>query len=97
MSDGTMSSLYLSSPARYAAVRRILGAADMTVLRNAEGRTAPARVFPASEGAQDWIVEAPVSRTPGSDERRTFTGPVALLRALEYAHATYGSAVYLSR
>lgn len=69
----------------------------MAMLRDAEGRTAPARVYPASEGAQDWVVEAPVSRTPGSGERRTFTGPVALLKALEYAHATYGSAVYLSR
>jgi len=30
-------------------------------------------------------------------EPRTFTGPAALLKALEYAHSTYGSALYLSR
>lgn len=69
----------------------------MPVLRDAEGRSMPARVYPASEGADDWIVEPPALDAPAVAEAKMFTGRAALLNALEYAHFNYGSALYLSR
>jgi hypothetical protein len=91
----------LSTPLslRYAAVQRILGAVDMGLLADAEGRTMPAKVYAASEDGQEWIVEAPVSDEPAGGaggECKTFTGAAGLLRALEYAHERYGSARYLA-
>jgi hypothetical protein len=86
-------------PSRHAAVQRILGAAEMGMLADAEGRTTPAKVYPASEDGQEWVVEGPVSDEPAGGsggECRTFTGSAGLLRALEYAHQRYGSARYLS-
>ena len=97
MSDDSLISASQPLSFRYAAVQRVLGVVDVVMLRDSEGRSTPAKVYPASEGAQEWVVEAPVSDEPHSGECRTFTGPVALLMALEYAHCTYGSAVYLSR
>ena len=69
----------------------------MALLRDAEGRSMPARVYPASEGADDWIVEPPAVDASVVVEPKTFTGHAALLKALEYAHCNYGSALYLSR
>ncbi len=57
----------------------------------------PARVYPASEGADDWIVEPPAVDALSVVEPKMFTGRTALLKALEYAHFNYGSALYLSR
>lgn len=69
----------------------------MALLRDTEGRSMPARVYPASEGTDDWIVEPPAIDPLAAVEPRTFTGRAALLNALEYAHCHYGSALYLSR
>ena len=69
----------------------------MELLRDTEGRSPPAKVYPACEGVDDWVVEGPCLDVAARSERRTFTGPNALAQALAYAHATYGSAQYLSR
>lgn len=69
----------------------------MALLSDVEERSMPARVYPASEGADDWVVEPPALDAFAVVERRTFTGRAALLKALEYAHCNYGSALYLSR
>jgi len=69
----------------------------VALLHDTENRSTPARVYPASEGAEDWIVEPPVVNASAIVELKTFTGRAALLKALEYAHYTYGSALYLSR
>ena len=82
---------------RHAAVQRILGTIEMALLRDAEGRSMPARVYPASEGADDWVVEPPALDASAVLELKVFTGRAALLKALEYAHCNYGSALYLSR
>lgn len=82
---------------RYVAAQRILGCTDMALLRDTEDRSMPARVYPASEGADDWIVEPPALNDLTVVEPRMFTGRAALLNALEYAHCHYGSALYLSR
>lgn len=69
----------------------------MVTTHDTEGRPTPARVYPAFEGAEDWIVEPPADGTSVVVEFKTFTGRAALLRALEYAHRNYGNAFYLSR
>jgi len=69
----------------------------MGLARDAEGRTTPAKVYAAPGDTQGWVVEPPASGEPDSAECKTFTGSAALLKALEYAHSTYGSALYLSR
>jgi hypothetical protein len=73
------------------------GSVDMELLADSEGRTTPAKVYPVHGRAEAWVVEAPWSGEPARDDCRTFTGRAGLLKALEYAHSTYGSAVYLSR
>lgn len=69
----------------------------MALLHDTERRSTPARVYPAFEGAEEWIVEPPAVDASAIFELKTFTGHAALLKALEYAHYTYGSALYLSR
>lgn len=84
---------------RHVAVQRMLGMTEMVKLADAEGRTTPARVYPAAGDAGSWVVEAPSLSEIADDTGvyRTFAGPAALLMALEYAHTAYGSAVFLSR
>lgn len=81
---------------RQVAVHRLLGATGVIVLRD-EGRSTPAKVYPAFEGVEHWVVEPPAAGTSAVAEPRTFTGRAALLKALEYAHYVYGNALYLSR
>ena len=82
---------------RHVAVQRLLGVTELTVLRDVEGRSMPAKVYPAFDGAEDWVVEPPAADASTVGEPRMFTGRGALLRALEHAHCAYGSALYLSR
>jgi len=70
---------------------------DMTLLRDAEGRSAPPKVYPACEDAEKWVVEPPADDASAAVELKMFTGHAALHKALEYAHQTYGNALYLSR
>ena len=81
---------------RYAAVQHILGVV-MASNRDEEGRPVPAKVYPLSAAAQEWVVEPPSLDGPTRSEPKTFSGSAALPRALEYAHRTYGGALYLSR
>jgi hypothetical protein len=97
MPDNRVSRLSQTSVFRHAAVQQILGTVVMASCRDEEGRPVPAKVYPASAETQGWVVEAPASADAASGDLRTFTGSVALLQALEYAHLTYGSALYLSR
>jgi hypothetical protein len=82
---------------RRVAVQRMLGVTDVTLLNDDTIRSAPARVYPAVENAEDWIVEPPANGTSAIAELKTFTGRAALLRALEYAYCNYHSTLYLSR
>lgn len=67
----------------------------MGMMADAEGRTEPAAVYPASDGAGEWVVAAPAdTRTEG--DTKTFTGTRALERALEFAHDSYGHVQVLS-
>lgn len=95
--DGSIEAVAAPPPFRQVAVQRLLGAMDVIVLRDAEGRSAPAKVYPAFEGAEDWVVEPPAAGATAVVGPRTFTGRAALLKALEYAHHAYGNALYLSR
>ena len=81
----------------HATVQRLLGVTELTVLRDVEGRSMPAKVYPASDGVEEWVVEPPAADASTVDEPRMFTGRGALLRALEHAHRAHGSALYLSR
>ena len=65
--------------------------------REEDGRTRPAKVYPAAGGTGTWVVEPPASGMPAGAECRTFSGSAGLAKALEYSHRTYGSALYLSR
>jgi hypothetical protein len=51
----------------------------------------PALVYPAPEGADAWIVEAPAEATP-TRTPVSFTGPNAVNLALRYAYEEFGSA-----
>ena len=82
---------------RYAAVQQLLGAMDVVFLRDSEGRTMPAKVYPASQDTDAWVVEPPVEHASAVVEPKTFTGRAALLQAVQYAHDTYGCARFLSR
>ena len=82
---------------RHVAVQRALGLTVMASEWDEEGRPVPAKVYPAPAEAPGWVVEPPALLDPASGDCRTFTGSAALLQALEYAHRTYGSALYLSR
>ena len=68
----------------------------MALLHDTETRSTPAKVYPASEHAEEWIVEPPTIGVSAIVEIKTFTGHAALCKALEYAHYTYGSTLYLS-
>jgi hypothetical protein len=70
---------------------------ETALLDIVNGRSIPARVYPAPGDADDWVVEPPEAETVGEVEFKTFTGHAALLKALEYAHGTYDSVLYLSR
>lgn len=82
---------------RYAAVQRILGTTEMAMLRDSQARSTPAKIYPAFESAENWVVEPPAEDVLVAVEPKTFTGHAALLQALEYAHYYYGSVLYLSR
>ncbi len=85
------------TPLRYATAQRLLGVTGVVTARDSEGRTTPAKVYPASEDAEAWVVESPADAASAVVEPKTFTGPAALLQAMQYAHDTYGSARFLSR
>jgi hypothetical protein len=85
------------TPFRYAASQQLLGAIGVVFLQDSEGRTTPAKVYPASADAEAWVVEPPLDAAPAVVEPKTFTGPAALLKAMQYAHDTYGCARFLSR
>lgn len=97
MNDVFVNSYCVLTNFRHVAVQRMLGTMGMDSLYDAETRSMPAKVYPAFEGAGDWIVEPPADGTSAAVENKTFTGRAALLRALEYAHCNYGNALYLSR
>ena len=69
----------------------------MVLLREVDRRSPPAKVYPARENADEWVVEGPYPDVAEKSERKTFTGANALVQALAFAHAAYGSAQYLSR
>jgi len=75
----------------------MLGVIEMSLLHNTKIRSMPTKVYPAFEGAEDWIVEPPTVDVSAVIELKTFTGRSALIKALEYAHCNYGNALYLSR
>lgn len=68
----------------------------MTLSGGEDRRAVPAKVYPAPGDVDEWVVEPPC---PGrsSGDLKTFSGSAALPRALEYAHRTYGGALFLSR
>ena len=70
---------------------------EMMTERDPDCRKMPAKVYPVADNAQQWLVEAPVAGTAGNADIRIFTGSIALMEALEYAHHTFGGAVFLSR
>lgn len=82
---------------RHAAVQRILRVAGMDTDRDESSRPFPAKVYPSADDAAGWTVEPPAFGPSGNAETRTFSGSAALAEALEFAHRTYGSALYLSR
>lgn len=75
----------------------MLGIVEVASLNDTEIRSMPAKVYPAFEGAEDWIVEPPTVDALTIVELKTFTGRSALLEAIKYAHLNYGNALYLSR
>ena len=85
------------SSLRYAAAQQILGVAAMASQQDEDFRPVPAKVYPAASAADSWVVEAPASANAPDNDCRIFAGATALLKALEYAHCTYGGALYLSR
>lgn len=97
MPDNSVKPVCKLTSLRYAAVQQILGAMDVVFLRDSEGRTMPAKVYPASENAEAWVVEPPVDDASTAVEPKTFIGHTALLQAVQYAHDTYGCARFLSR
>lgn len=97
VTDNLMRPVAILPSFRHAAVQRMLGTMGMALPHDTESRSTPARVYPAFEGAEDWIVEPPADGASVIAEPKTFTGRAALLRALEYAHSNYGNALYLSR
>lgn len=97
MSDHEGILLSRVAPSRYAAAQQILGMDRMALPPDDDARPVPAKVYPAIADGEEWIVEAPARGDPAGGARRTFAGSAALLRALEYAHRTYGGALYLSR
>lgn len=82
---------------RYAALQQLLGVALLGTLIEAEHRSSPALVHPSAGNAGEWVVEAPASGVQAGGDPMTFTGARSLLDALEHAHSTYGSVIYLSR
>ncbi len=97
MPDFSVKSVSKLTSFRYAAVQQILGAMDVVFLPDSEGRTMPAKIYPASEDAGTWIVEPPGDDASTVAEPKTFIGHTALLQAVQYAHDTYGCARFLSR
>ena len=67
----------------------------MVMLRDAERRSLPGKVYPAFGNEVGWVVEGPCPDLPARSECKTFTGANALIQALAYAHTAYGSAQYM--
>ena len=82
---------------RHVLAQQVLGITEVILLHDTASRSMPARVYPAFQDAENWIVEPPAVNASDIVELKTFTGHSALLKALEYAHYTYGNALYLSR
>lgn len=97
MSDNSVQLPSTLSSFRHIAVQRLLGMTDATLLDDVNGRSIPARVYPASGDADDGVVEPSAAETMSAVEFKTFTGRAAPLKALEYAHDTYDSVLYHSR
>jgi len=97
MSDNPVKPVSTLLSFRHAAVQRMLGIFGVAFQRDAEGRSTPARVYPRSESAEDWVVEPPADDVSDLIEPKMFTGRAALLDALRYAHLTYVRVLYLSR
>ncbi len=55
-------------------------------------RPEPARVYPARDATDRWIVEAPATSAAPDQPPTQFTGPHAQDLALRYAYEHYGSA-----
>jgi len=85
MDDTPINSVAILPSFRHVAVQRMLGMIEMSLLHDTEIRSMPAKVYPAFEGAEDWIVEPPTVDASAAIELKTFTGRSALLKALEYA------------
>jgi hypothetical protein len=83
-------------PLHHVAMARIPWTARMGHEWEDDSRPLPAKVYPVAD-EPEWVVEPPASASPASAGTRTFSGPVALSQALEYAYRTYGSARFLSR
>ena len=97
MPDNSVKPIAKMLALRHVAAHHLLGAVDVGLLGDSEGRTMPAKVYPASEDAEAWVVEPPVDDVSAMVEPKTFTGRAALLQAVQYAHDTYGCARFLSR
>ena len=68
----------------------------MVMLRDADRRSPPGKVYPACGNKDGWVVEGPCPGLLAKPECKTFTGAGALIQALAYAHTAYGSAQYMS-
>jgi hypothetical protein len=64
----------------------------MSVEIDTLSRSEPAKVYPAPETTDRWIVEAPDTAPSPSREPVLFTGPNAVNLALRYAYEEFGSA-----
>ena len=73
----------MQSSFRHAAVQRMLGTLGMAWLRDTEGRSTPAKVYPDADASGAWIVEPPINESDAATGLKTFTGHSALLKALE--------------
>lgn len=51
----------------------------------------PAKVYPASDRRDRWVVEAP-GHTPAPEHVRLFSGTGARHRAVRFAHEAFGGA-----
>lgn len=60
--------------------------------RDASAVLEPARVYPAAEVRDRWIVEAPVTTDALRQKPHFFTGPNAQSLALRYAYEEFGGA-----
>jgi hypothetical protein len=73
-------------------LRRSAGGAGVAAQGDPSRVLEPARVYPAPEVRDRWIVEAPVTTAARRQEPHFFTGPNAQNLALRYAYEEFGSA-----